>query len=82
MCTPIPAQVISLQANGVLIDSNGRQIAVSCSRLPDIQPGDWVLVYLGQIVSRVSSEEAGALQELLQMLSSPANDGKGGRYHE
>ena len=79
MCTPIPAKVISVQASGVLIDSNGRQIAVSCPGLPDIQPGDWVLVYLGQIVSRVSSEEAGALQELLQTLSSPANDGKGGR---
>ena len=68
MCTPIPAQVISLEADTVLVESDGIGVAVSCQMLPDVQPGEWVLVYLGQIVSRVSREEAGALQELLQAL--------------
>jgi hydrogenase assembly chaperone HypC/HupF len=71
MCTPIPAQVLSLETDGILVFSDGRKIAMSCQTLPNIQPGDWVLIYLGQIVSRVSPEEAAALQELLQALESP-----------
>jgi hydrogenase assembly chaperone HypC/HupF len=68
MCAPIPAQVISMEAESALVDSDGRQMAVGCPIPMGAQPGDWVLVYLGQIVSRVSPEEAGALQELLQAM--------------
>jgi hydrogenase assembly chaperone HypC/HupF len=68
MCTPTPAQVISMEADKGLVDSNGRQMAVGCLIPMSAQPGDWVLVYLGHVISRVSPEEAGALQELLQAM--------------
>lgn len=71
MCVPILAQVISLEAEAALVESDGFRVAVGCPMRPDVQPGDWVLIYLGQIVSRVSRAEAGALQELLQALKGP-----------
>jgi hydrogenase assembly chaperone HypC/HupF len=71
MCTPIPAHVISMEADTALVEYDGRKVSVSSSGLAGVLPGDWVLVYLGHIVSRVSLEEASALQELLQALGGP-----------
>ena len=71
MCTPIPAHVISMEADTAVVECDGRQVNVSSSGLAGVLPGDWVLVYLGHIVSRVSLEEASALQELLQALKCP-----------
>jgi hydrogenase maturation factor len=39
--------------------------------LPQAQPGDGVLIYLGQMVSVVEAEEALAVCELLQELRTP-----------
>ena len=71
MCTPVPAHVISIEADTALVECAGRKVNVCSSGLEGVLPGDWVLVYLGHIVSRVTLEEASTLEEMLEALKYP-----------
>jgi hydrogenase maturation factor len=60
-----------MEADTALVECDGRKVTVSSSGLSGVRPGDWVLVYLGHIVSRLSLEEASTLQEMLEALNQP-----------
>lgn len=58
MCLAVTAKVISVKNNEgeVLID--GRERRVSFIALPNVVPGDYVLVSLGMALERITEEEA------------------------
>lgn len=70
MCMAIPARVISLQDERARIETELQQLEVSCLFFPELAVGDWVLVNTGQIVSRLTPEEAEATRELLRELQA------------
>lgn len=79
MCLAIPGQVVDLvdparhlarveiagvsrNVNiGLLLDDDG---------VPDVAPGDWVLVHVGFAISRVDEEEARATLRLLEAMGA------------
>lgn len=70
----IPARVISLTAERAVIQTDAHSIKVARVLFPELDVGDWVLVNAGQIVSRLTPEEAEATRELLRELQTFSNE--------
>lgn len=62
MCLAIPGKVISIAAeNGILIgrvDFGGVIQPVSLDFVPEVSPGEYVMVHVGFAISRVNAQEA------------------------
>jgi hydrogenase assembly chaperone HypC/HupF len=65
MCVSFPVQVIQIGSHSAIVSDGQKQFEVGCSLLLDAQAGDWVLVHAGQMVSRITAEEAQAIRELM-----------------
>lgn len=66
MCASLPAQIVALHPETALVTTGQASFAVGRQLAPEAQPGDWVLVNAGQIVSQITPEEAAAIRELLR----------------
>jgi hydrogenase expression/formation protein HypC len=65
VCLALPGKVLEVAAAGegtASIDVRGAVRTVDIAPLPDLRPGEWVLVSLGMAVDRIS--EADALETL------------------
>ena len=62
MCQAIPRRVLRTDGDRVEVDYDGQPTWVSALALPDLQVGEYVVVYAGQALDRMSKEEA---EELL-----------------
>ncbi len=64
MCLGIPGRVVKVDGNIALVDFGGITREADAS-LEDVKPGDYVLVHVGVIISKLSLEEA---QETIEMI--------------
>jgi hydrogenase expression/formation protein HypC len=62
MCQAIPRKVLRTDRDRVEVDYDGQPTWVSALALPDLRIGEYVVVYAGQALDRMSKEEA---EELL-----------------
>ena len=72
MCLGVPGRVVDVaEEQGVLmgrVDFGGVARKVCMSHVPDIQPGEYVLVHVGFALSRLDEQEAARVFELLKEL--------------
>ncbi|MBW3797350.1 HypC/HybG/HupF family hydrogenase formation chaperone [Aeromonas hydrophila] len=77
MCLSIPSQVVQLypEDNCVTVDTLGVQRRVSCILLEEpLQVGDYVLLHIGFVMSKIDQEEAQAsLESFRQMVALMPN---------
>lgn len=67
MCLAIPYKVIEVQENNkAVIEIEGTQQYVGTFMVPDIKVGDYVLVYLGSAMAKISQDEAVEVMRLYQ----------------
>jgi hydrogenase expression/formation protein HypC len=65
MCSVLPAKVLAIRPpHRALVALEAGEREVSAQLVPEVQPGDYVLVNLGVAVERLSPEEA---QEVLDL---------------
>ncbi|WFF99464.1 HypC/HybG/HupF family hydrogenase formation chaperone [Aeromonas caviae] len=73
MCLSIPSQVVQLhlEDNCVTVDTLGVQRRVSCMLLEEpLNIGDYVLLHIGFVMSKIDEEEAQAsLESFRQMVA-------------
>ncbi|MER0108123.1 HypC/HybG/HupF family hydrogenase formation chaperone [Aeromonas dhakensis] len=73
MCLSIPSLVVQLhpEDNCVTVDTLGVQRRVSCMLLEEpLQVGDYVLLHIGFVMSKIDEEEAQAsLESFRQMVA-------------
>ena len=69
MCMAIAVRVIALNDERARVETETQQIEVGRLLVPDLAIGDWVLVNTGQIVSRITPEEADEVRALLKELN-------------
>ena len=62
MCQAIPRRVLRTDGDRVEVDYEGQPTWVSALALADLEVGEYVVVYAGQALDRMSKEEA---EELL-----------------
>lgn len=75
MCLTVPARVLAVEDGTAVIDMAGRRRRAATRLLSDVAPGDHVLVGLGEILARLTPEEAASMADDLARVSTrpPAN---------
>jgi hydrogenase expression/formation protein HypC len=67
MCLAIPAQVVSLNADGTAtVSIGGLKKAVSLALVDGVVPGDYVIVHTGFALSKLDADEAERTLALLR----------------
>ena len=66
MCLGFPGRVVELDANGAVVETDGRNRRATTLYLPDVAVGDWVIVAAGTIVDRLEPDRASEIQDLLR----------------
>ena len=77
MCLAIPARVLAVGAEFARVESDLQPMRVGRLLVPELDVGDWVLVNTGQVVTRLTPEEAEATRELIRELNSFEGNGIG-----
>jgi hydrogenase assembly chaperone HypC/HupF len=62
----IPAKVLEVGTERARVESERQPMEVGRALVPELDVGDWVLVNTGQIVTRLTPEEAESIWQLLQ----------------
>ncbi len=57
MCIAIPGKVLSASGGSATVDFQGRQLEVG-TEIVQARPGDYVLVYSGQVMEVIPEERA------------------------
>jgi hydrogenase expression/formation protein HypC len=65
MCLTAPAHILEVDGDEAVIELAGRVRRASLLLLPDVRPGDEVLVGAGRVIRRLESGEAEELERLL-----------------
>lgn len=58
MCQAIPRRVLQIDGTRVQVDYDGQPTWVHASALPDLTIGEYVVVYAGQALERMPTDEA------------------------
>lgn len=75
MCLAIPGKVLSVAGSGLdaagIVDYGGVSREVSFAYIPDVRPGDYVLVHVGIALTRVDPEAAQKTLAEIEALAAP-----------
>ncbi len=77
MCVTLPGRVLAVDADGATVDLDGRRRRASTLLLPEISPGDWVIVAAGTIVDRLDPHDAQDIRALLLEARALEEAGRG-----
>jgi hydrogenase assembly chaperone HypC/HupF len=61
MCLTTPARVLAIDAAGATVLLGGHERRASTLVVPEVRPGDWVVVAAGTILERIDQPEAAYL---------------------
>jgi hydrogenase expression/formation protein HypC len=73
MCLALPYKILRIKGNLAEIESDGTRFDVATGLFPDIKEGDWVLVNLGSVVSKIDENEAREINELYAAMLETAS---------
>jgi len=79
MCLAVPGKVLETVEVGVSrvakVEFGGVTRQIYLDFVPEVQPGDFVLVHVGFAISRVEEAEARRTYELLEQMGALADEG-------
>ena len=70
MCLAVPMKVVSVEGAAGTVELGGVQQAVNLTLLPDVAPGEYVIVHAGFALERLDEEEARRTIELIRELDA------------
>ena len=71
MCVTYPARVLSIEDDFALVDMDDGPRRASLVLMPDVLPGDWVVVAAGTVIERLEPAEAEEIRRLLDGAAQP-----------
>jgi hydrogenase expression/formation protein HypC len=74
MCLGFPGRVVELDADGAVVETDGRRRRATTLYLPDVVVGDWVTVSAGTIVDRLEPARAAEIQDLISNAINRQNE--------
>ena len=66
MCLAIPAKVISIEGDSAVVSIEDIEYRASLLLLPDVNPGDFVMLHAGFAIEKVDPERAAETLQLLK----------------
>lgn len=82
MCRSTVARVLAVGASDAVVEFDGRERRASTLLVPDVVPGDLVLIGLGAILGRVAPSDLEALRALETTLPPALATPRQRRVHE
>lgn len=76
MCLAVPLRVEKIDKNVATVMSDGVQIRVDASLVPELTPGDYVLVHAGFAIEVLKPEAAEATLRLLDEMLGSEEEGR------
>lgn len=74
MCLAVPVKVISIQGEEAEVESGGTTYRASISLVPEVKPGDYVLLHTGYAISIIDSSEAEQTLKLIREMETAAEN--------
>ena len=69
MCLGVPGKVLEVKGDIAIVEINGVKAEVVALLVPEIKPGDYVIVHAGTIISIISEEGYKETVRLLKELA-------------
>ena len=66
MCLAIPAKVISIEGDSAVVSIEDIEYRASLLLLPDVNPGDFVMLHAGFAIEKVDPDQAAETLRLLK----------------
>lgn len=66
MCVAIPMRVVSIEGHQAMVEVDGVRREVNLRLLPQVEPGEYVLVHAGFAIQRVDPQAARETLELIR----------------
>lgn len=70
MCIALPARVLTLEAGHAWVDTREGRRLVSTALVGEVEPGDWLLVFLDSARSVIDAERAAEVDTMLDLLQA------------
>lgn len=67
MCVSTPARVMAVDGERATVEIDGRRLRASVVLVPEVKPGDWVVVAAGTILERLEEQDAAEIRRLLDL---------------
>jgi hydrogenase expression/formation protein HypC len=78
MCLAVPARLLSISHTEGIVDLHGTRVRVSTALVPDVLPGDWVLVHAGFAIQRLEPQDVAEVwTNLAALQAEPPPDPSG-----
>ncbi len=77
MCMGIPMQVVEAGFGSALCNYGNEQRRIDTMLVPDVKPGDWVLVFINAAREVISAGDARKISDALASLTLVMNGGDG-----
>ncbi|RLE92769.1 MAG: HypC/HybG/HupF family hydrogenase formation chaperone [Thermoprotei archaeon] len=58
MCLGVPARVLEVHGRTAIVDYGGIKREVDILLVPDVKPGEYVIVHAGAAISKIDEKEA------------------------
>lgn len=68
MCVGLSAKVVKIDEGTALVDASGARRSVSVELLRDLEPGDYVMVHAGIAIAKITDDDEGETDSLLEEL--------------
>ncbi|HNS96286.1 MAG TPA: HypC/HybG/HupF family hydrogenase formation chaperone [Polyangiaceae bacterium] len=69
MCLAVPMQVLRVSDDRAIAMVDGVEREIGTALVPDVQPGEYVIVHAGFAIQKLSAQEAQETLSMLQLLS-------------
>lgn len=66
MCVGFPAKIKSIKEGLAMVDALGAQREISVELLPDLRPGDHVMVHAGIAIAKITAKEAEETRSIME----------------
>ncbi len=58
MCLAIPGEIVDIEGIHATVDFGGTRSKVNTTFIPDLKPGDYVIVHVGYAIQKMTKDEA------------------------
>lgn len=69
LCLGVPGVVVEVKGDIAIVDFGGIKREVDALLVPDVKPGDYVIVHAGAIIERIDKETFEEMVKYLQELA-------------
>ena len=74
MCLGFPGLVVSVDATGATVETDGRRRRANTLLAPDLGVGEWVYVSAGTVIERLTPDEAAFISTSIETAQRETDD--------